>query len=175
MSAQRQDDKLDLNRISREKKKSIKRSMKSLQEYVEEISESNPKEFLSYVNNRKSLTCTIRQFADDNNIHKSDENGMVAGGQILNGVLNEESDILCSFDKMKEKQSSSRDKTAPRILKKIKHEFCKSLSIIFNTFLTTGKVPPDWKLASVTPFFFFFNGDTFSSGNYRAIILTSIV
>ena len=187
-----------MDRIRRETKKLIKRSKKNLEEYIAETSKSNPKEFFSYVNNKKSLTCGIGPLANDNGNHTNDENEMATilnnffasvftdedclspqppevrrTEKMLSGVLIVESDILRTIEKIKVSKAPGPDKITPRVLKEIKHQICKPLSIIFNKSLTAGKVPSDWKLANVTPIFK--KGDKSHPGNYRPISLTSIV
>ena len=198
ISTHNEADKLEFDRIRRETKRLIKRSKKNLEEYIAEASKSNPKEFYSYVNNKKALTCSIGPLAKEHGNHTNDENEMATilnnffasvfteedclsaqplevrrTEKILGGIPIVESDVLHTIEKIKVNKTPGPDKISPRILKEVKHQISKPLSILFNKSLTVGKVPSDWKRANVTPIFK--KGDKSQPGNYRPISLTSVV
>ena len=192
------DDKLELDRLSRETKKLIKRSKKNLEEYIAEASKSNPKEFYSYVNKKKTLACSIGPLNNEENNSTSNENEMASilnnffasvftdeecssykplEGRMTPNVLDQitiyESDVQRAIEKIKVNKAPGPDKISPRILREIKLQVSKPLSILFNKSLTLGKVPSDWKCANVTPIFK--KGKKSQPGNYRPISLTSVV
>ena len=198
LSTKIQEDKLILDKIRRETKASIKRSKKKLEEYIAEASKSNPKEFYSYANKKKTLACGIGPLKDNAGNHTNDEKEMAS---ILNNffasvftdedcstfqpsehqmTLNQlnqikisESDIVRVIDKLQMNKTPGPDKISPRIIREVKHQISKPLCILFNKSLTLGKVPSDWKCANVTPIFK--KGDKSLSSNYRPISLTSII
>lgn len=143
ISTRSEADKLELGRILCETKKLMKRSKKNLEEYIAETSKSHPKEFFSYVSNKKSLTCGIGPLANDNGNHTNDENEMATilnnffasiftdedclspqppfrTEKILSGVLIVESDILRTIEKINVSKAPGPDKITPRVLKETK-------------------------------------------------------
>ena len=197
VSTHSQDDKLELDRIRRETKKLIKASKKNLEEYIAEASKSNPKEFYSYVNKKKTLACGIGPLIKENKL-TNDENEMASilnnffasvftnedctsyqplehksTQNILQQISIEEIDVLRVIDKIKVNKSPGPDKISPRVLQEVKFQISKPLSILFNKSLALGKVPLDWKSANVTPIFK--KGEKSHPGNYRPISLTSVV
>ena len=197
VSTHSQDDKLELDRIRRETKKLIKASKKNLEEYIAEASKSNPKEFYSYVNKKKTLACGIGPLIKENKL-TNDENEMASilnnffasvftnedctsyqplehksTQNILQQISIEEIDVLRVIDKIKVNKSPGPDKISPRVLHEVKFQISKPLSILFNKSLALGKVPLDWKSANVTPIFK--KGEKSHPGNYRPISLTSVV
>ena len=198
ISTHNEADKLELDRIRRETKRLIKRSKKNLEEYIAEASKSNPKEFYRYVNNKKTEYCNIGPLVKDLGNHTNDEKEMATilnkffasvftdedclslqpsqtrrTMKILDDILIVEGDVLHAIEKIKVNKTPGPDKISPRILKEVKHQISKPLSILFNKSLSVGKVPLDWKSANVTPVFK--KGDKSQPGNYRPISLTSVV
>ena len=195
---QNQADKLELDGIRRETKRLIKRSKKNLEEYIADASKSNPKEFYQYIKNKRTLNCSIGPLAKDCGNHTNDENEMATilnnffvsvftdedcrsvqppevrrTAENLDSMEVTENDVLRTIEKIKVNKTPGPDKISPRILKEVKDQISKPLSIIFNKSLQLGKVPSDWKCANVTPIFK--KGDKSQPGNYRPISLTSIV
>jgi hypothetical protein len=195
---QTDDDKLELDRIRRESKRLIKRSKKNLEEYIANASKSNPKEFYQYVKNKRTLNCSIGPLAKECGNHTNDEKEMASilnnffvsvftdeicqssqpqevtrTTEILDSMIITESDVLHAIEKIKVNKTPGPDKISPRILKEVKHQISKPLSILFNKSLGLGKVPSNWKCANVTPIFK--KGDKCQPGNYRPISLTSVV
>ncbi len=91
----------------------------------------------------------------------------------LNSMTVTENDVLHTIKKIKVNKTPGPDKISSGILKEVKHQISKPLSILFNKSLRLGKVPSDWKCANVTPIFK--KGEKSQPGNYRPISLTSVV
>ena len=83
------------------------------------------------------------------------------------------SDVLAAIDSLYENKISGPDEIFARILKECRNELVELLEIIFNSSLSSGDVPNDWKLANVTPVLR--KGKGFALDNYRLISLTSLV
>ena len=198
LSTQSQDDKQELDRIRRETKKLIKLSKKNLEEYIAEASKSNPKEFYSYVNKKKTLACSIGPLSEEGGNYTNNESEMASilnnffasvftdedcisyqplerkrTQNVLDHVVIDESDVLRLIEKIKVNKAPGPDKISPKILQEVKYQISKPLSILFNKSLTLCKVPSDWKCANVTPIFK--KGNKSQPGNYRPISLTSVV
>ena len=196
--SQSQQDKSEYERTRRETKKLIRQSKRNLEVHIATSSKTNPKEFYDYVRRKKVLTNSLGPLYRENGQHTDDENEIA---NILNDYFasvftNEDNtaqppavpshdeaatidsftiseiDILRVINKMKVNKTPGPDKISPRILKEVKHEITKPLSMIFNKSLTFGKVPNEWKLANVTPIFK--KGDKSQPKNYRPISLTSV-
>ena len=65
------------------------------------------------------------------------------------------------------------DKVCNLILKKSASAFAKPLKIIFDSSLSTGEVPIEWREANVTPLFK--KGSKLVRSNYRPVSLTSVI
>ncbi|TRZ09678.1 hypothetical protein HGM15179_017428, partial [Zosterops borbonicus] len=69
-------------------------------------------------------------------------------------------------------KSMGPDGIHPRVMRELADELAKPLSIIYQQFWLTGKVPDDWKLANVTPIHK--KGGKEHPSNYRPVSLTSV-
>ena len=78
--------------------------------------------------------------------------------------------ILSSLDISK---SPGPDNFHPRILKELSNELSEPLFLLFSKSLIDGVLPKIWKDAHVTPVYN--RGEKWSPGNYRPIILTSVI
>ncbi|RMC04880.1 hypothetical protein DUI87_18055 [Hirundo rustica rustica] len=99
--------------------------------------------------------------------------GLVDGVREQNDppVIQEEAvrELLSRLDIHK---SMGPDGIHPRVMRELADELVKPLSTIYQQSWLTGKVPDDWKLASVTPIHK--KGGRGDPGNYRAVSLTSV-
>ena len=80
-----------------------------------------------------------------------------------------ESETLSIINKLKSKNSSGKDEISNKLLKSIKDEIGKPLTIIINQSLRTGIFPDALKIAKVKPLYK--KGDNFCLNNYRPISL----
>lgn len=64
------------------------------------------------------------------------------------------------------------DGISPRVLKELAVEISPILKIVFESSLSTGIVPRDWRDANVTPIFK--KGEHYDPSNYRPVSLTSV-
>ena len=196
---QTETDKITYERLRRDTKKLIRQSKKDLETHIATSIKSNPKEFYSYVRKKKVITSNIGPLQHENGdyVDKDDEmaemlnNYFASVFTVENTTGIEETSIAqtnaislinCDFpedtiikvlDKIKVNKTPGPDRIAPRVLKEVKHQISKPLSIIFNKSLNLGKVPRDWKLANVTPIQK--KGSKSLPSNYRPISLTSVV
>ncbi|KFP32962.1 RNA-directed DNA polymerase from mobile element jockey, partial [Colius striatus] len=84
----------------------------------------------------------------------------------------EKEEVKGLLAKLKAHKSMGPDGIHPRMLRELADVISKPLSIIFEQSWRTGKVPEDWRKASVTPVFK--KGTKDDPGNYRPVSLTSI-
>ena len=80
-----------------------------------------------------------------------------------------ESETLSIINKLKNKNSSGKDEISNKLLKSIKDEIAKPLTIFINQSLKTGVFPDALKIAKVKPLYK--KGDNFCLNNYRPISL----
>ena len=76
---------------------------------------------------------------------------------------------LTTIDKLENKTSCGHDGISNKLLKCLKHELSKSLTLIINQMLTTGIFPESLKLSKITPIYK--KGDRVFLENYRPISL----
>ena len=81
--------------------------------------------------------------------------------------VNNESDVLTTINKLKNKNSSGVDEISNKLLKAIGTELSKPLTIIVNQCLLTGIFPSLLKIAKAKPLFK--RGDVSQLNNYRPI------
>ena len=168
--------------------------------HVANQSKSNPKEFNSYIRQKRVNTSTIGPILNENGDFTSNEEELTTilnsffasvftaedltdipeaptvqldNNKVLRNILVTEGDVSKCIDKLKVNKSPGPDTISPRILKEGKNELVKPLSLIFNKSLQSGSVPDEWKLANVTPIFK--KGSKSLPSNYRPISLTSVV
>ena len=77
--------------------------------------------------------------------------------------------MLKITSKLDNKSSSGYDSISNKIIKYVKHEISKSLSIIINQMLKTGIFPSKLKISTIIPIHM--KGDIYSIANYRPISL----
>ena len=90
-------------------------------------------------------------------------------GTFLKKCTITESETLSIINKLKNKNSSGKDEISNKLLKSIKDEIAKPLTIIINQSLKTGVFPDALKIAKVKPLYK--KGDNFCLHNYRPISL----
>ncbi|KAK4816584.1 hypothetical protein QYF61_017974 [Mycteria americana] len=78
-------------------------------------------------------------------------------------------DLLFHLDTHK---SMGPDEIHPRVVRELAEELAKPLSIIYQQSWLTGKVPDDWRLASVMPIYK--KAQKEDLGNYRPVTLTLV-
>ncbi len=186
--------------LRRTAKRLIKHSKRSTELHVANQSKTNPKEFYSFIRQKRVNTSSIGPLIDENGESYNDDEQL---SNILNNffasvfttgepnniptvpaIITNKNDVLHTFsitesdvskciDKLKINKTPGPDTISPRILKEVKSELVKPLTLLFNTSLQSGSLPDDWKLANVTPIFK--KGSKSLPCNYRPISLTSIV
>ena len=104
----------------------------------------------------------------DNSLHFTDYLNNPTEHRLNFNVITE-SETLSIINKLKSKNSSGKDEISNNLLKSIKDEIGKPLTIIINQSLRTGIFPDALKIAKVKPLYK--KGDNFCLNNYRPISL----
>ena len=186
--------------LRRKAKKLIKQSKRSTEIHVANQSKTNPKEFFSFIRQKRVTTSSIGPLINENGDYISEDEQvccilnsffssvfteedlnriptmpdvLINNNEVLNNITVTESDVLKCIDKLKVNKSPGPDAVSPRILKEAKLELVTPLTLLFNESLQFGTMPHEWKLANVTPIFK--KGSKSLPCNYRPISLTSVV
>jgi hypothetical protein len=77
------------------------------------------------------------------------------------------------LNKLDPSKATGPGEISSRILKQYAHEFAPLLTTIFNTSLSRGEVPTDWRQANVIPIFT--KREKYLASNYRPVSLTCIL
>ena len=80
--------------------------------------------------------------------------------------------VMKLLQKLNPNKAAGPDNIRPKVLKELAPELAPILTIIFRKSLETGEIPPDWRLANVSPVYK--KGDRHKAENYRPISLTCI-
>ena len=91
-------------------------------------------------------------FTDDQNIANLDDSEFKPRALLYNCVI-DETQILEALMDLKVDKSSGPDGILPRVLSESKCLITNPLKLLFDKSLNTGKVPRDWKDATVVPIY----------------------
>ena len=91
----------------------------------------------------------------------------------LNNVSVNEQDVLKALENVNINKATGPDNIGNLILKKCSQSIARPLCMIFNKSFADGKVPSQWKVASVSPIFK--KGDKHLVSNYRPVSLLPCV
>ena len=80
--------------------------------------------------------------------------------------------VLRALKKIKPNESSGPDNLPPVFFRKLSNVLAEPLSILFSSFMSIGKLPEDWKNATVLPVYK--SGLSSQVENYRPISLTCV-
>ncbi|KAL8622565.1 hypothetical protein ACOMHN_009199 [Nucella lapillus] len=80
--------------------------------------------------------------------------------------------VLKLMENLNPNKATGPDGISPQVLKELAKELAPGLTAIFQSSLTTGSVPADWKDAHVTPIFK--KGEKYNPANYRPVSLTCV-
>jgi len=160
------------------------------------IESGNNGDFFKFVNNKLSYTSGVGALQDGDdyttdNARKAEIlNATFCGSQQSdNGVLPsfdrrknasknletidfEQSVIYRTGRRIKPKMSTDPDGYCPFFLTKVLPSISGPLSIIYQSFMSTGNIPDSWKTSIITPLFK--KGTASDPNNYRPVAITSI-
>ena len=194
----REVDKAEYKRKEGEVKKKVRQSKNRTEREIMKYRKSDPKLFYSYVNRSKLVRNRIGPLLTPDNELISDPKHQA---KILNGFFSKvftrssgqlpdttprdpdaktitdvritEKSVEKVIDQLNEYSASGPDEIPSKIIKELKHELIRPLTILFTESLATGKIPEEWRLAEVVPIFK--KGRRSDPGNYRPISLTVTV
>ena len=176
--------------------KIIRKAQKNLEGQVCDNMERNPKLFWKYVQSKTQIKERIPDLKTTNSVASTDHDKCEVLSEFFASVFTNEptsepptlslpttptqmpaievtSDMVCKkLEQLKPGKSSGPDKLHPRILKEVAEEISIPLTSLFQTTLQTGRIPQQWKAATVTAIHK--KGDRSCPSNYRPISLTCI-
>ena len=80
--------------------------------------------------------------------------------------------VRLKLAKLNPNSAPGPDQIWPRVLQRLATSLSIPLATIYSTCMQEGSVPPDWKLANITPIFK--KGSKGDPSNYRPVSLTSV-
>ena len=186
----------DYKKAVKEVKKKIKNKKNSLERKIMQSRKTCPKSFYAYINSAKKARSKIGPLKKEGTVVSDPKeqaeilNGQYASvftrddGDIdewninsqqvcLNEVIITEEKVRNAIDKLNEQSASGPDGIPARVIKELKEEMVKPLSILFQKSMDNGKIPDEWRDAEVTPIFK--KGSKADPANYRPVSLTVII
>ena len=94
-------------------------------------------------------------------------------GLILEEVEITEKVVEEVIKELKDDSAAGPDNIPPRLIKELKEEAVRPLTLLFQRSMKEGRIPEDWRLANVTPIFK--KGKKGEPGNYRPVSLTNVI
>jgi len=82
-------------------------------------------------------------------------------------------DVFAKLISLKPYKLAGPENLNPRVLREAAFQLSSLLSLIFTKSLDEGRMPPEWKMATVIAIFK--KGSKASPSNYRPVSLTSVV
>jgi hypothetical protein len=184
-------------RVEKETSKKIRNAKRKLDKDLVSNADKNNQKFTKYMKSKTKSKTTIgplitkektvlsenKEMADELNrffssvFTQEDLTSIPAAEQEPNmqrmePVTVNEADILCKIRKLRKDAAPVPDRISPKILQQLEKSFLVPLKLLFNITLIAGKVPSEWKTATVTPIFK--KGTKGDPGNYRPVSLTSV-
>jgi len=177
-------------------KAETRRAVRDYEKEVAKLAKKNPKLFYRHVNNKIKTRAGISDLrAVDGSMVEEDQQRAELFSQFFNTVYTVEdmayipdvvdrgSQKLCTIQitefevkqllkNLRVDKSSGPDIIHPRVLKECAEELAGPLTMLFQTALSEGKLPQQWKEADVIPIFK--KGERTEVGNYRPVSLTSV-
>ena len=180
----------------KEVKKKIKNKKNSLERKVMQSRKTCPKSFYAYINSAKKARSKIGPFKKEGAVVTDPkEQAEILNSQYASvftrddGVIDEwngnsqqiclneveitEEKVRNAIDKLNEQSASGPDGIPARVIKELKEEMVKPLSILFQKSMDNGEIPDEWRDAEVVPIFK--KGSKADPANYRPVSLTVII
>ena len=97
--------------------------------------------------------CSVFTREDTTNLPEVEKNFDYSEDHELKDILFTREKVRVKLARLNPSAAPGPDKLWPRVLQKLSNTLSIPLAIIFSTCMSEGSVPPDWKLANVTPIF----------------------
>ena len=167
-------------KVQQDVRKAVKKANKEFEKKLAKNAKKNSKLFWSYMKQKTSNRVTVGPLVRDRLVNADDKDMCDVLNQQYCSVFTREDltrlpdveqnfpysedhelqDVSFTKEKVKAKLAKLKpssapgpDKIWPRVLQRLSTTLCIPLAIIFSTCMAEGCVPPDWKLANVTPIF----------------------
>ena len=194
----REVDKAEYKKREGEVKRKVRQSKNRTEREIMKYRKSDPKLFYSYVNRSKLVRNRIGPLLTPDNklIVDPKQQAQILNGyfgsvftrsssqlptttprdpdaQTIKDIWVSEGCVEKAIDQLNENSASGPDEIPSRVIKELKQQLLKPLTILFTESLKSGKIPEEWRLAEVVPIFK--KGRRSEPGNYRPVSLTVTV
>ena len=115
--------------------------------------------------------CSVFTQKDCSNLPGAEN--LFTGVEGLEDIDITEKKVRVKLERLKPNSAPGPDKLWPRVLQKLSEVLAQPMAIVYTRCLGESTVPPEWKLANVTPVFK--KGSKGSAGNYRPVSLTCVL
>ena len=189
-------DKNEYKKMEKSVKRMIKNKKNGLERKIAKESKTNPKAYYSYINSSKKVRSKIGPLKSDEGEMIADPkrqadilNDFYAsvftqstvnapGKERIKEGIKETDDVDVSEECIKNVIQGLKENSAPgpdgfpnKLIKELKNELAKPLSMLFRKSMDEGEIPDEWRDAHVTPIFK--KGIKAEPGNYRPVNQTS--
>ena len=114
----------------------------------------------------KKSSCTAEDFQARTNLSVDRE------GPKCDSITISEAGVRKLLMQLEPSKAPGPDGISPRLLKHLADELAPALTLLYQSSISTGTVPQDWRTAHVTPVYK--KGERYRAENYRPISLTSV-
>ena len=187
------EEKVEYKKLETRCKKVIRNKKNAIERKIARGAKADPKAYYSYINSSKQQRSKIGPIKDEDGEFVTDP---VIQANLLNNfyasvftrstvpppekertVTNSLTDIVITeqrvmdvIDGMKEKSAPGPDQISSKIIKELKNELAKPLTILYRKSMDEAKIPDEWRRTNITPIFK--NGPTWEPSNYRPVNLS---
>jgi hypothetical protein len=175
----------------------LRKARKEFEQKIAREAKFNNKSFWNYVNSRRSTRVKVADLrkSDGSFTDKDAEKAEILKEQYSSVFSKEDksnippaktrqvpkkftlkidrASILKKLQNLKTNKSPGPDQIHPRVLKETADIIVTPLLMLFNKSITSGVVPLQWKIATITPIYK--KGNKADPANYRPVSLTSVV
>ena len=181
--------------LEKKTKKMVKNKKNGLERKIAKEAKDNPKAFYAYINSSKRARSKIGPLKNSdgeivvdpgeqatilNNFFSSvftrnedepPEKVCFAGENELRNIEIDEERVKKMIDGLKENSAAGPDRIPNKMIKEIKNEIARPITMLYKKCMEESKIPDEWRLSHITPIYK--KGIRADPGNYRPVNLTS--
>ncbi len=197
MKSKQHRDKLKYSRARNQARWACRKAVKDYERNIAKMTKKNAKAFWKYINSKlknkdpvaeletnTGRACSDQDKANELNtffksVFTEEDNSSLPSlprkeyENPLNSIEVEEKEVREFLENLNANKSPGPDNLNPRVLLEASAQLAKPFTILFTKSLQEGKLPTEWKNATITPIFKN-KGSKHKATNYRPVSLTSI-